>query len=183
MISLEAGLRLGEVCSLKWSDIDFKDRVVHVNRTVIRINYGGNTGLVIQTPKSDASERVVPLTERLLTLLAEEAEGENPDTYILTRSVDTPLDPRTMQNRFRNFQKSLGMKPRNYHATRHSFATRCVEHGIDAKTLSEILGHANVKTTLQMYVHPSMEAKRHYLEMASAINRKTSTDMQRSVIA
>ena len=64
----------------------------------------------------------------------------------------------------------MDIPTRNYHVLRHSFATRCIERGMDAKTLSEILGHANVKTTLQMYTNPSMQAKRRLLETASAMS-------------
>lgn len=169
LMSLEAGLRLGEVCALRWSDINFDDGVVHIRRTALRINYGGRSQLTIQTPKSDASERIVPLTAKLLNLLKAARNGVDPEAYILTGSSRKPMEPRTMQYRFQRFLKILGIKKRGYHATRHSFATRCAEHGVDAKSLSEILGHANVQTTLQMYVHPSMEAKRQYMELASAM--------------
>ena len=92
-----------------------------------------------------------------------------PENYILTGS-SKPMEPRTLQYRFQRFQVSLNIPTRNYHVLRHSFATRCIERGMDAKTLSEILGHANVKTTLQMYTHPSMQAKRRLLETASAMS-------------
>lgn len=170
LMCLEAGLRLGEVCALKWTDIDFADGVLHIRRTALRINYGGNTRLVIQTPKSDASERVIPLTAKLLSLLGTIRNDADSDTYVLTGDSRKPMEPRTMQYRFRKLLKTLGIKYRSFHATRHSFATRCVERGIDAKSLSEVLGHANVKTTLQMYVHPSMETKRQYMEYASVLS-------------
>ena len=79
------------------------------------------------------------------------------------------MEPRTMQYRFSFFLKRLGIRPRGFHTLRHSFATRCVERGVDVKTLSEVLGHSNVQTTLQMYVHPSMDQKRKSVESASSM--------------
>lgn len=169
LLCMETGLRLGEICALKWSDFDFSDGVVHIQRTASRINYGGKTQLIVQTPKSEMSERVVPLTAKILSMLKSARICSDSDSYILTNSPDKVMDPRTMQYRFRSFLKSLGLRTRGFHAMRHSFATRCVEHGIDAKSLSEVLGHASVKTTLQMYVHPSMKSKRQFMEAASAI--------------
>lgn len=165
LLCLETGIRLGEICALQWSDIDFSSGLLYIRRTAYRINYGGRTELVIQAPKSDCSKRVVPLTAKMLSLLHPlKASG-----YLLTGN-DRAMEPRTLQYRFRSFLKALGIPTRNFHILRHSFATRCIERGMDAKTLSEILGHANVKTTLQMYTHPSMQAKRRLLEVASAMS-------------
>lgn len=132
-----------------------------------RINYGGRTELVLQTPKSECSLRDLPLTAKMLSLLR--PLRTKPENYILT-GCSKPMEPRTLQYRFRRFQLSLDIPTRNYHVFRHFFATRCIERGMDAKTLSEILGHANVKTTLQMYTQPSMQSKRRLLEAASAMS-------------
>lgn len=167
LLCLDTGIRLGEVCALRWSDIDFHSGLLHIRRTAYRINYGGCTELVLQTPKSECSLRDLPLTAKMLSLLRPLCT--KPENYILTGS-SKPMEPRTLQYRFRRFQLSLDIPTRNYHVLRHSFATRCIERGMDAKTLSEILGHANVKTTLQMYTHPSMQSKRRLLEAASAMS-------------
>lgn len=169
LLCMETGLRLGEMCALKWSDFDFREGILHVRRTALRINYGGCTRLVIQTPKSDASERVIPLTAKMLSLLAQAKVGKAPEAYMLTGSAVKPMEPRTMQYRFHSFLRALQIPVRGIHMTRHSFATRCIELGMDAKSLSEVLGHSNVRTTLQMYTHPSMAVKRRFLEAASAI--------------
>lgn len=164
ILCLETGIRLGEVCALRWSDIDFANGLLHIRRTAYRVNYGGYTELVIQTPKSTSAERTIPLTAKMLSLLRPlEKTG-----YLLT-GKETPMEPRTMQYRFQRFLRSLGIPNRNYHILRHSCATRCVEHGMDIKSISEILGHANVQTTLRMYVHPSIESKRSGLELASTL--------------
>lgn len=169
LLCMETGMRLGEVCALKWSDIDFSDGVVCIRRTAIRINYGGYTRLAVQPPKSEASERTIPLTAKLRNLLAQTSADAAKDAYILTGDTIRPMEPRTLQHRFQQFLKAQNIRKRNFHATRHSFATRCAEHGMDAKSLSEVLGHANIKTTLQMYVHPSMKSKRSFMEAASAM--------------
>ena len=170
LLSLETGIRLGEVCALKWSDFDLNEGLVHICRTAVRINYGGKTVLTLQTPKSEASERTVPLTARLIMLLCTAKVGKKDNTFILTGDRSMPMEPRTMQYRFTSLLKKLEIRRRGYHVTRHSFATRCIEKGVDSKTLSEILGHSDVKTTLQMYVHPSINMKRYSVELASSID-------------
>ena len=167
LLCLETGIRLGEVCALQWSDIDFSGGTVHIQRTAYRINYGGRTELVIQAPKSDCSVRTIPLTAKMLSLLSPHKNAN--DCYVFT-GTGKPMEPRTLQYRFQGFLKSLDIPTRNYHTIRHSFATRCIEGGMDVKSLSEILGHANIQTTLKMYVHPSMAAKRSALEAASTLS-------------
>lgn len=166
LLCLETGLRLGEVCALRWSDIDLAEGVLRVQRTVYRINYGKRTELVLQTPKSENSVRAIPLTAKMLSVLRQMKDKK--DCCLLT-GTERPLEPRTMQYRFRRFLERNNLPLRNYHVLRHSFATRCIEGGMDIKSLSEILGHANVQTTLQMYVHPSMASKRAAMEAASML--------------
>ena len=103
----------------------------------------------------------------MLSVLRSFRAGEN--DYLFTGS-DRHMEPRTMQYRFQKFLKELGISHRNFHILRHSFATRCIDCGMDIKSLSEILGHANVQVTLQMYVHPSMDSKRSALEAASVLS-------------
>ena len=169
LLCLETGLRLGELCALRWGDIDFDEGLLSVRRTVLRVDHSGETRLEVQAPKTENSERVVPLTKKLLTLLRMFRKGHDEDEYVFTGSKDRPMEPRTMQYRFEFFLKKQGIRPRGFHTLRHSFATRCVERGVDVKTLSEVLGHSNVQTTLQMYVHPSMDQKRKSVESASSM--------------
>ncbi len=168
LLALNTGLRLGEVCGLKWSDISFGKQTLTVNRTVLRIKTGLRTQLTVQTPKTEASVREVPLTPQMLSLLAELRNGVHEDAYVLTgRRV--PMEPRTLQYRFQAFMKYHGLKGRHhFHSLRHTFATRSIEHGFDAKSLSEMLGHKSVKTTLQLYVHPTMLHKRRIAEAVSS---------------
>ena len=82
----------------------------------------------------------------------------NPDFFILTND-SRPTEPRTYRNHFNRLLKQLGIPAIKFHAMRHSFATRCIESDCDYKTVSALLGHASVSTTLNLYVHPNLEQK------------------------
>ncbi len=159
LLSLYTGLRIGEVCALRWSDIDFEKSILTVSRTVQRIQSGENghaTRLMIGTPKSHSSQRSIPIPEFLMAMLRQ--MKSSPENYILS-GTDRATDPRTMQYRFKAILKRAGLPYLNYHSLRHMFATSCIRVGFDMKTLSELLGHNAVETTLNRYVHSSMERK------------------------
>lgn len=159
LLSLYAGLRVGEVCALKWSDIDFEKNILTVNRTVQRIKTTASacaTTISIGKPKSRSSMRQIPLPELLTDML--NCFYQKNDSYILSGS-ERIIEPRTMQYRFKSLLQKANLPSINYHALRHMFATNCVKAGFDVKTLSELLGHCSVETTLNRYVHSSMERK------------------------
>ena len=159
LLSLYTGLRVGEVCSLCWSDIDFDKSILTVSRTVQRIQSGEKghaTRLMISTPKSRASVRSIPVPAFLMDMLKQ--MKNNPAWYVLSGSTSI-TEPRTMQYRFKAILKKAGLPSLNYHSLRHIFATNCIKAGFDIKTLSELLGHTTVETTLNRYVHSSMERK------------------------
>ena len=168
LLSLNTGLRLGEVCGLRWSDLDDKELELSVNRTVQRTWNIKGTTLLVQSPKSESSCRTLPLEKELMKRIRSLRTEETDDCYILNGKL-YPMDPRSLQYRFTNILRRSNMKIRNFHVLRHSFATRCIEKGMDAKCLSEILGHANIKTTLQLYVHPTKTQKRIAMKKASTI--------------
>lgn len=163
--SLCLGLRLGEICALKWTDIDFINMTMTINHTVQRITAmdiaeeTSKTNLLEGAPKSDCSKRMIPVSSKLLQML-NTIHSDEP--YIF--GGEKPLEPRTMQYQFKRILKEALISDRNFHILRHTFATNCVEKGIDVKSLSEILGHSDVKITLNRYVHPTMDAKRLQLE-------------------
>ena len=169
LLALNLGLRLGEICGLRWSDISFREKTLTVGRTVLRLKSGLRTQLSVQTPKTENSERTIPVTAEMLSLLSGLRQDAPEDAYILTGRRLRPMEPRTLQYRFQAFLRRNGLKPHHFHAMRHTFATRSIEKGVDAKTLSELLGHRSVKTTLQLYVHPSMLRKREVVEAVSSI--------------
>ncbi len=168
LLALNYGLRLGEICGLKWSDISFAERTLTVSRTVLRLKNGMRTQLTVQTPKTETSARTVPLTAGMILLLKGLQNSAPEDAYLLTGKRTIPMEPRTLQYRFKAFLKNHGLKSHHFHALRHTFATRSIEKGFDAKSLSEMLGHRDVKTTLKLYVHPTMLHKRRIVEAVSS---------------
>ena len=161
LLSLFTGIRIGELCALKWSDFSFSDKEFQVKRTMQRLhnlneNTARKTFIEIGEPKSPSSLRKIPIPAELMKYLKSAyVEG----AYVLSGSRDKFVEPRTMENRFKSVLRKCGVQRINFHVLRHSFATKCVELGFDIKSLSEILGHANVNITLNRYVHPSMKLK------------------------
>ncbi|MBR2209508.1 MAG: site-specific integrase [Synergistaceae bacterium] len=161
LLSLFTGLRIGELCALKWSDFSFADKEFYVQRTMQRLHNLDDdterkTTIEIGEPKSQSSIRKIPIPDELLNFLKNAYVA---DAYVLSGLKNKFVEPRTMENRFKSVLKKCGVEKINFHALRHTFATRCVELGFDIKSLSEILGHANVNITLNRYVHPSMKLK------------------------
>lgn len=166
-ISLSTGLRIGEVCALKWSDINVTDGILTVNRTIERIyiieGEKKHTELVINTPKTKNSCREIPMNKELLGMLKPLKKVVNDDYYILTND-ECPIEPRTYRNYYKRLMEKLDIPKLKYHGLRHSFATRCIEVGCDYKTVSVLLGHSNISTTLNLYVHPNMEQKKRCID-------------------
>lgn len=163
VLCLYTGLRLGELCALQWKDLDFEGMTLNVERTVQRVAVQGcqtKTILLETDPKRESSKRVIPVTAEILKLLL---PFKGTQTYVF--GGRKPFDPRTMQYRFQRMLKEEGIDSRNFHILRHTFATNCIESGMDVKALSEILGHSDVKITLNRYVHPTMGLKRKQLGM------------------
>ena len=168
LLSLYMGLRIGEVCGLKWDDIDFTSRTVHIRHTVERISNidakqnDTKTSLVLCETKSVSSNRIIPIPSNILSLLI---DVKNHSGFVVRGRTYEYADPRSFQNSFHKCLESCNIRSINYHALRHTFATRCIEAGVDIKTLSEILGHASVNITLNTYVHSSLEHKRKQIEL------------------
>lgn len=161
-LSLYTGLRIGEICALKWEDIDFKNRLIYVRRTVQRIPVNDaktKTQLIETAPKSEHSKREIPISSMVWELLG---KLNHKKPYLF--GGDKPMEPRTLQYRFKKLLKESEVSDKNFHILRHTFATNCMEEGADAKSLSELLGHSDVQITLNRYVHPSLASKRKQLE-------------------
>lgn len=162
-ISLSTGLRIGEICALKWSDINVTDGTITVSRTIERIyiieGEEKHTELVINTPKTKNSCREIPMNKELLAMIKPLKKVVNDDFYVLTND-ERPTEPRTYRNYYKGLMAKLDIPKLKYHGLRHSFATRCIEAGCDYKTVSVLLGHSNISTTLNLYVHPNMEQKK-----------------------
>ena len=162
-ISLSTGLRIGEICALKWNDINITEGTITVSRTIERIymveGEKKHTELVISSPKTKNSCREIPMSKELLAIVKPLKKIVNDDFYVLTND-EHPTEPRTYRNYYNGLMEKLGIPRLKYHGLRHSFATRCIEAGCDYKTVSVLLGHSNISTTLNLYVHPNMEQKK-----------------------
>ncbi|MEY8515464.1 tyrosine-type recombinase/integrase [Lachnospiraceae bacterium 29-84] len=175
LVCLFTGIRVGELCALQWEDISFSEKTLYVHKTMQRIQIG-NTGagdrsartkIIVTKPKSRCSIRTIPLPEKLVQIL--QSIEITRDGYFLTGSNAKWVEPRTMQNHFKRLLKDCKLKEANYHALRHTFATRCIEKGFDVKSLSEILGHSSVNITMDRYVHPSMQLKQENMQRLSEL--------------
>ena len=175
LICLFSGLRLGEICGLRWNDIIFPDGYLHVQCTVQRIalhtEEGQKTKLTVSSPKTAASNRIVPLPEFLAEIVTSFYNTEHSD-YFLVTNQNHPMDPRTYQYHFKKILQICQIPDKNFHILRHTFSSRCIEKGFDIKSLSEILGHTSVQMTLNRYVHSSFEYKQHQMNLLAIHNQE-----------
>lgn len=173
LLALLTGMRIGEICALRWKNIVLEDGIIKVCSTMQRIRDldGGTeakTRVVISDPKTETSARVIPLTDYSIRL-CRERKNDNPEAFVLTGDPLNYMEPRRLQYRFKRYTFDCGLDGVHFHTLRHTFATRCVEVGFEIKSLSEILGHANPKITLERYVHSSIELKRDNMKKLAAI--------------
>ena len=163
-LAISTGIRIGELCALQWRDLDLEKRILTVRKTMQRIQCPSDTvrtKLVITDPKSESSRRKIPIPDCMMNFLLK-FRGK-PEEYVLT-GTEKPIEPRTMQYRFRTILKNANLPSVHFHALRHIFASTCIQLGFDVKTLSELLGHSSVEITLNRYVHSSFEQKQAYMK-------------------
>lgn len=167
LIAIGTGLRIGEICGLRWEDVDVGAKTITVNRTIERISKrtedgtGVKSKLIFSTPKSESSNRTVPLPSSVVQIVKNFSKTVRPDYYVVTSNAK-PTEPRTYRN---YYKKTVGdilgfdclLK---FHALRHSFASVMIENNVDVKTVSQLLGHSDVSITLDTYVHPTEDQKR-----------------------
>lgn len=167
LLCMFTGIRIGELCALRWDDISLHEQKLHICKTMqrVRVENGARTKIVTTSPKSECAVRDIPLPDWICKYLSNAYEA---GSFLLTGNAEKSIEPRTMQNRFKSVLAACGIEDANFHALRHTFATKCVEAGFDAKCLSEILGHANVNITLNRYVHPTISLKREYMAKLAA---------------
>ena len=175
ILSLTAGLRIGEVCALQWKDLDTREGTIHIYKTVERIYdvdaKKRRTHLQVGPPKTADSVRSIPIERELLRQLRPLAKRHSPEDYALT-GTGRPMEPRTYRYFYKRLLQQLGLPATKYHSLRHSVATRCIESGCDYKTVSVLLGHASITTTLDLYVHPGMKQKQDCIEKMSRSIRR-----------
>lgn len=172
LLALLTGMRIGEICALRWDDINLKDKTIRVHATMQRLKNidgttEGKTKIIIGSPKSDKSNRIIPMTGQT-ALLCERMQTKSKADFVLT-GTEQFMEPRTLQYRLKKYTAACGLEGVHFHTLRHTFATRAVEVGFDVKTLSEILGHSTTTVTLERYVHSSLELKRTNMNKLDAV--------------
>lgn len=174
LLCLYTGLRLGEVCGLRWEDFNIKRKSFYIRRTIQRIGDRGTKSFFsIDTPKTDTSIREIPFPPPLQGIIVLMYKKQSKDNYIASGSCDF-IQPRTYQNRLKAYFRKCGLPEYHFHTLRHTFASRAIELGFDVKSLSEILGHASIKTTLELYTHPSLESKAKEMKKFSKFIKNTT---------
>lgn len=162
LLMMQMGLRIGEVCGLQWGDFDLQNGVLSVRRTVKRIYMApGKTTLVTQSPKTQSSERDIPIPTGILDLLKEEYVGQSNDVWFLSDTDHRPVEPRCYYKSLQGYLKQAQVPVVRPHALRHTFATTCLQAGCNVKTLSELMGHSNPDITLKRYAHSCWEWKQN----------------------
>jgi len=171
-ICLSTGIRIGEICALTWDDMDTESGIICVRKTIQRIyiieNGSRHTELLLDTPKTKNSIRDIPMNRELLKMLKPIKKIVNNNFFVLTNDLK-PTEPRTYRNYYKKLMDDLNIPELKFHGLRHSFATRCIESSCDYKTVSVILGHSNISTTLNLYVHPNLEQKRKCIDKMSKV--------------
>lgn len=172
LLALCAGLRIGEVCALRWKDIDLSRRIITVGGTLCRVYNCDKraSGIFMSTPKTRNSHREIPIPAVLYDALCRVKRSQRQPVYVVGNG-ETAKEPRTYRETFRQMLVRLGIPNIVFHGLRHTFATRCIESGCDYKTVSALLGHSNVATTLNLYVHPCMEQKKRCMDRLSRFIR------------
>ncbi len=177
LLAVNLGLRIGEICGLKWEDIDWADRTLTIRRTVLRVkNFaeeGGRTRLVLNRPKSRTSYRTIPIPRGIYKLL-ERCHNQRTavSEFVVCTKSGAMTEPRSYRRLYQKLVEAAKLSRVSFHGLRHTFATRGLESGMDIKTLSELLGHSNTTVTLNIYAHSMMEEKRRGIDRIEALNRE-----------
>lgn len=170
LISLYSGIRIGELCALKWEDVDFKKNCLTINKTIQRVYIKDKnkniSKVIITTPKTKNANREIPINKDFLEILKKVKSDKK--NYILTGN-EKYIEPRTYRKYFNKVLDELKIKHFNFHSLRHTFATNCISLGVDYKTVSELLGHANVNITLNLYVHPRYSQKKKCIDLVCKV--------------
>ena len=159
IICLYTGIRLGELLALTWDNIDFENKLLYIKNTSYTSKVNGKNTIIIDKPKTKKSNRIIPIPDKLLVLL-EMQKSASLSSYVISTKQNKIVETRSYQRTFESILSKCKIKHYNFHCLRHTFVTRALELGMDIKTLSEILGHTNVATTLNRYAHSLLDYKK-----------------------
>lgn len=172
LICLHSGLRIGEVCGLQWRDLDMSEEVIRVTKTVQRIYIADGAErqyyVSVDSPKSASSLRDIPISHDLMRIIRPLKKVFAADNYVVSNASE-PMEPRLYRAYYYRLLKRLEIRPVRFHALRHSFASRCIESRCDYKTVSVILGHSSISTTMDLYVHPGYDDKKRCIDKLSKV--------------
>ena len=168
LLCLYTGLRIGELLGLTWNDIDLERGVIKIIKTVYREkDESGTWQLCVDTPKTKASNRVIPLPEYITNMLRQDYKAAR-SPYVVENKKGERMSIRSYQYIFEKLTERTGVRKLNFHALRHTFATRAIECGMDIKTVADIMGHQNASITLNRYAHCMLD---HKIEMMQKLTR------------
>ncbi|GGC89761.1 tyrosine-type recombinase/integrase [Enterococcus wangshanyuanii] len=171
LLSLETGMRIGEISGLKWKDIDFENQTISVQRTLQRVGTLSEgkfrTHIIEEKPKSETSERIIPLSTALVKRL-QRAKNQSKSVYVISKG-EKFVEPRTIRYQFKRLLESLKLPKCSFHALRHSFATRCLEKGVNIAVISSLMGHASTKMTLDIYTNSNLNEERLAVESVTCV--------------
>ncbi|GGC76853.1 tyrosine-type recombinase/integrase [Enterococcus wangshanyuanii] len=174
ILALYSGMRIGEISGLKWEDIDFDKGLIRVHRTISRIidehSTINKTELISGSPKTAYSSRVIPLATNLKDYLLEKKET-SPSEYVI-HCRGKLAEPRVINYRFKRMIRETEFASIHFHVLRHTFATRCLEQGVDIVSLSRILGHRSTKLTLDTYADSLLEHRQEVMKAVDALLKK-----------
>ena len=166
---LFTGMRIGEICALKWDSIDSCNMTIHVMNTVQTLylldeeGRNGTIETVEGTPKTEGSERMIPIPSTLSNLLFLFRPSITAGNYVLT-GTDRPASPQNIRTGYYRLLNKLGIRKVKFHALRHTFGTRAITCGIDPVCVSMIMGHASPDITMKLYCHPQMDDLRRSMQ-------------------
>lgn len=163
LLLLETGMRIGEMCGLKWEDIDFDNQTIKIKRTVQRIydSESKTSEINVGKTKTSAGERTVPITEKICKHLK---DCKKDSSIYIASGKETPMEPRTHRQYHKRVMEKIGIDYIKPHGLRHTFATRAIQRGVDPKTVSAILGHSNSNITLNIYTSATEDMLRSGIE-------------------
>lgn len=180
--ALMTGMRNGELCGLRWCDIDFESRLIHVNHTLV---YIPGEGVELDEPKTKAGKREIPMLESAYVVLKEQRKKQElllngnisylkDERYVFSYDGTEPVRMRHTDNELKKIQKKMHsdgivIEGFSMHTLRHTFATRCLEQGMQLKTLQVIMGHSTMQMTADLYSHVLPNTKQKEMQKIAVL--------------